>query len=185
MSNTFEALDAMREKIWEHIVQGIANPKHPARTPTFATTSPEGWPEARSVVLRAVDTEKATLAFYTDLNSDKVASLQKDPRAAMHIWITEEALQIRMSLQVDVQTGAEVQHIWHRLPDRSKFNYGVVPAPGRPLKSSQGYKKTPDQASFAVLNCAVLTIDALHLGAGHTRAIYSRSNKWRGQWVSP
>jgi len=185
MSKTFEALDAMREKVWEHVVQGMANPKHPARSPTFATTSPEGWPEVRSLVLRAVDTEQATLAFYTDLQSDKVASLKKDPRAGLHIWIREEALQIRMSLQVEIQSGATVQHIWQRLPDRSQFNYGVEPAPGRPLDSAKGYKKTPKPESFAVLHCSVLTIEALHLGAGHTRAIYARSNKWQGQWVSP
>ncbi|WP_342078323.1 pyridoxamine 5'-phosphate oxidase family protein [Yoonia sp. SS1-5] len=185
MSDWFETLEALHAEIWDSVVQGIGNSDHPTRTPTFATVSPKGWPEARTVVLRAVDTEYGTLAFYTDLFSDKIRSLQATPRAALHIWDAEKALQIRMSMHVKIASGDAVKSIWANLPEHSKLSYGVDPAPGQPIKQALNYSKTPDPAAFAVLNCEVLTIDAVHLGDDHRRAIYSRSDDWMGHWLSP
>ena len=39
-------LAAFLDEAWQHLGRGVADAKSPARYPTFATTSPDGWPEA-------------------------------------------------------------------------------------------------------------------------------------------
>lgn len=55
MSNWFETTEGIWESLWRTLERGVADAAHPARRPTFATVSPEGWPEARTVVLRTAD----------------------------------------------------------------------------------------------------------------------------------
>ena len=185
MSDSYSTLKGVYQEVWDCVVEGIGRANHPAHTPTLVTVSPKNWPEARSVVMRAVDIDAATIAFYTDIDSDKVRSLRHAPRAAIHIWDPQRQLQIRMHMHVSISSGAEVRMIWERLPEHSKTNYGVVPAPGQPIKAADAYTKRPNPNSFAVINCNVLTIDAVHLGEPHRRAIYSRSDDWMGHWLSP
>ncbi len=185
MNKRVETLNGLREEVWDCVVQGVTDPDHPARTPTFATVSPKNWPEARSVVLRAVDMDAATIAVHTDLHSDKIRSLQHTPRAAAHIWDPARKLQVRLNMHVEIASGDDVRVIWDRVPDHSKQSYGVTPPPGQPIKSALAYVKEPSPDTFAVLHCEVLTIDAVHLGEEHRRAIYSRSDDWMGHWLSP
>lgn len=185
MSNWFETLEGLHVQMWDTLVQGLVDTKHPARYPTFATMSPNHWPEARTVVLRGSDTEAATVAVHTDLHSDKISSLQANPKAALHIWDAAQALQIRLQVEVTIKSGSEVQGVWDRTPDHSQQSYGIKPPPGRPIENALDYVKTPDPATFAILHCELMHIDLVHLGDDHRRAAYSRVRNWQGQWLSP
>jgi pyridoxine/pyridoxamine 5'-phosphate oxidase len=46
----------------------------PLAHPSLATVSPDGLPDARTVVLREVDPDQERLVFFTDARSPKVAS---------------------------------------------------------------------------------------------------------------
>ena len=185
MNDWFETLDGLRAHVWHHLLQGVANRDSAARHPVLATQSLDGWPEARTVVLRAADEQSGTVEAHTDLFSDKIASLRNLPRAALHVWEAEDRLQIRLSLSVEIQSGEAVAALWARVPDHSRQSYGVTPPPGTPIARALDYDKTPDPASFAVLRCTVQTIDAVHLGPVHRRATYRRDDGWTGQWLSP
>ncbi len=185
MSEWFETTDGILSKVWGTLGRGVADAKHPARRPTFATVSPDSWPEARTVVLRSIDPTAAVVTVHTDLYSDKIKSLQVQPRAALHIWDAKQDLQIRLQAEVSISSGAQTRALWDKIPDHAQQSYGVTPAPGTPIETALDYVKDPDPATFAVLQCTVTAIDAVHLGADHRRVSFSRLGHWQGQWLSP
>ncbi len=185
MSEWFETAEGTLAKVWGTLGRGVADAKHPARRPTFATVSPGGWPEARTVVLRGADREAGLVTIHTDLFSDKIKSLRAVPRAALHVWDAKQDLQIRLQADVSISSGAETRALWDKIPDHARQSYGVTPPPGTPIETALDYVKTPDPDTFAVLTCTVMEIDAVHLGADHRRVSYSRARHWQGQWLSP
>ena len=185
MTDWFETTDGIWKKVWSALGQGVSDASRPARLPTFATVSPDGWPQARTVVLRSADRKAGRVAVYTDLFSDKIRSLRAQPRAALHIWDPKEDLQIRLQAEVTIISGPDTRLLWDQTPDHAQQSYGVIPPPGTPIENALAYGKTPDPDSFAVLDCTITAIDAVHLGADHRRACFSRVGHWQGQWLSP
>ena len=185
MSEWFTTLDGMLARMWDTLSAGLGDAAHPARQPTLATVSTEGWPEARTVVLRGADKVASIVTIHTDLHSGKIASLRTTPRAALHIWDPEQALQIRLQAEVTIQSGPDLLPLWQSIPDHAQQSYGVTPPPGHPIATALDYVKQPDPATFAVLHCAVTHIDLVHLGVDHRRAGFSRDRHWAGQWLSP
>jgi hypothetical protein len=185
MNNWFETLAGLKAEAWDTLARGVQDADHPARLPSFATLSPDGWPEVRTVVLRHVNHREHAVSVHTDLHSDKIRSLRAHPRAALHIWDADHALQLRLQAEVTIASGADVRALWDEIPDHAQQSYGVVPPPGTRIETALDYVKSPDPATFAVLTCRVVTIDVVHLGADHRRAVFTRSSNWAGQWVSP
>jgi hypothetical protein len=185
MSEWFETRQGLWDRAWSILGRGVADAKHPARRPTFATVSPIGWPEARTVVLRSADAKTANVTVHTDLYSDKIKSLQKSPRAALHIWVPQQNLQIRLQADVTITQDDATRALWDKIPDHAQQSYGVTPPPGAAIETALDYVKDPDPATFAVLDCAIAHIDLVYLGDNHRRVAYSRAKDWQGQWLSP
>lgn len=185
MSNWFETHDGLWDRLWKLLAQGLADPGHPARLPCLATVSADGWPEARTVVLRLADAATATVTVHTDLYSDKMRSLAATPRAALQIWDPATALQLRLQADVSVASGPATRALWDRIPDHAQQSYGVTPPPGTAIADALDYVKDPDPESFAVLICRLRDVDVVHLGQAHRRASFSRTRGWQGQWLSP
>lgn len=185
MTEWFETANGIWTKVWNTLGRGVADAKHPARRPTFATVSPDGWPEARTVVLRSAAREEGIVTVHTDLYSDKIKSLRSNARAALHVWDEKQNLQIRLQAEVSIQSGAETRALWDKIPDHAQQSYGVTPPPGTSIETALDYVKEPDPETFAVLACKVMNIDAVHLGADHRRVSFSRNSHWVGQWLSP
>ena len=178
-------LESLRAEAWALLVRGLRDPVAPARQPTLATISPQGWPEARTVVLRHADPQAWTLDIHTDPRSAKVAALRADPRAGLHIWDATAQLQIRIEARARILTGAEVAELWARVPDPARQSYGSVPPPGTPIAQSLDYDKAPTLDHFAVLRIGIEAMDLVHLGPVHRRARYERGAAWAGQWLAP
>ena len=51
----YASLAAFYRAAWDQLGRGVADAKHPARTPTLATIAANGFPAQRTVVLRAAD----------------------------------------------------------------------------------------------------------------------------------
>ena len=179
------SLDGLHTQVWQRLLRGVGDRHAPARHPTFATVSPDGWPEARTVVLRAADKAGAMVEVHTDLHSAKVAALRANDRAALHIWEASAHLQIRLAVTVTILSGDAVADIWAKVPDPSRQSYGTSPPPGQPIDAALAYQKPGDAASFAVLRCAVQAMDVVHLGPQHRRAAFTRADGWAGQWLAP
>lgn len=172
-------------EVWRHLTRGVHDRHAPARHPTLATVSPDGRPQARTVVLRAADKTAGTLDIHTDLRSAKVMDLRATPFAALHVWDTSAHLQLRIEARVTILTGHDVAATWQGVPEESRGAYGSTPAPGQPIAQALGYTKAADPACFAVLRLRVSTVDALHLGPNHRRARFDRDNDWAGTWLAP
>ncbi len=185
MSDWAFSLPDMLDQVWQRLGRGVADAKAPARLPVLATVSPEGWPEARTVVLRAATRSEGTCEVHTDLTSDKMASLSAAPRAALHIWEPRAQLQMRLAARVQVLSGAGAAGRWARVPDASRAGYGKHPVPGTPIPGPLDYETRSDPAAFAVLILTLDRIEALHLGPQHSRALYLREDGWQGRWLSP
>ncbi|MFN3279633.1 MAG: pyridoxamine 5'-phosphate oxidase family protein [Paracoccus hibiscisoli] len=177
--------DTLLDQIWARLVRGVGDRHAPARHPTLATVTPQGMPQARTVVLRGADRGAGVLEVHTDLQSGKVADLRANPLAALHVWDAGAHLQTRIEARADILTGDVVAAVWARVPDPSRQSYGSQPAPGTPIDDPLAYAKRPDAACFVVLRLTVLAIDAVHLGPQHRRARYTRETGWQGQWLAP
>ncbi|MEO0379860.1 MAG: pyridoxamine 5'-phosphate oxidase family protein [Pseudomonadota bacterium] len=178
-------LAAFLDAAWQHLGRGVADAKSPARYPVFATTSPEGWPEARTVALRRAARADSLVEVHTDTETPKVTALRHSPRASLHIWLPRSDLQIRLQAQVEVLTGPGIDADWARVPPGSRVSYGTQPIPGTPIASVYDYDKPALRDRFAVLRCHLVDIDLVHLGPQHRRAIYRADTGWKGTWVAP
>ena len=178
-------LSQLYAEVWTRLTRGVHDRHAPARHPTLATVSPEGRPQARTVVLRGADKSAGTLDIHTDLRSAKVRDLRVTPFAALHVWDTSAHLQLRLEADVTILTGPDVAAIWAGVPAASRLSYGSTPAPGQPIAHALDYTKAADQASFVILRLRVATVDALHLGPNHRRAQFDRHNDWKGAWLAP
>jgi pyridoxamine 5'-phosphate oxidase len=185
MNDWFTTLPGLYRQMWHILAQGVADRHAAARHPTLATITPDGWPSARTVVLRAADPVAGTIDIHTDLRSDKIDDLRRCPRAGMHVWDDKLRLQIRLRCDVAILAGAEVGDIWRRVPDPSRQSYGVTPPPGTAIPNALAYEKTPDPESFAVLRLHLAQADLLHLDELHRRGRFSRDNGWQGDWLAP
>jgi len=182
---TAKALEVLFSQAWAQLERGVADRRAPARHLTFATVSPKGQPEVRTVVLRAATRSKALLEVHTDSLSAKVSALAHTPCAALHAWIPRARLQIRITAAVTVLTGGDVSGRWQAVPAASRAAYGTRPPPGTPISDADAYEKTANLERFAVLHCQVQDMDLLHLGDPHRRALFTAGDGWQGCWLSP
>jgi|TARA_B100000925_G_scaffold189806_1_gene143518 pyridoxine/pyridoxamine 5'-phosphate oxidase len=181
----FQKLDDFLDFGWAQIYRGKADKKSPARHPTFLTSSADGFPKARTLVMRRSDRENNQIEFHTDTTSSKMLDLKKNPLAGIHIWIPKVQLQIQMEVVVEIKVGDITIPYWNNVPTNSRVTYGTIPSPGTVIESPNAYDHAPDQKRFAVLVCHIETIQLLLLGVKHIRANYKKINNWQGEWLSP
>ncbi len=185
MSEWFETLDGLQERAWARLAMAALQ----SDVVSFASVTPDGAPTVRSVVLRLAEPDPGTLEIYTDIESTKIAGLQKTPRACVMLWDADLSLQIRAACAVDILTGESVSDRWAAVPEHSRLSYGITPSPGQPIAEGTDYAKVPNQAVFAVLSCTVNQIDAVHLGRPHRRAQFTRpqsnNGDWAANWLAP
>lgn len=173
-------------KAWSALTPQIVADKRKAQIATLSTVGHDGAPAARSVVVRAIDTSRATIDIFTDAATSKCAEIINDPRAALTIWREDQVLQLRMSGAIQIIEGPEAQTAWAALPDHALPNYGVTPSPGSDIATAQSYERNPSAARFAILRFTVLDMDVVSLAdPAHSRAFFERRDGWRGVWRAP
>jgi len=182
---TFQKLDDFLNFAWSQISRGKVDKKSPARHPTFVTLSSDGFPKARTLVMRRSDRKNNEIEFHTDTTSSKMFELDRDPRAGIHIWLPKVHLQIQMGVEVEVQVGDITIPIWREVPINSRVAYGTIPSPGTVIPNPLAFEQVPDQERFAILICHIQSVELLLLGNKHIRALYKRTTNWRGEWLSP
>ncbi len=181
----FQKLDDFLDFGWAQISRGKGDKKSPARHPTFVTSSADGFPNARTLVMRRFDRKNHQIEFYTDTASSKMMVLEENPRAVIHIWLPKVQLQIQMDVDVEVKVGDITIPTWINVPTNSRVAYGTIPSPGAVIESPLAYNYTPTQKRFAVLTCHIQSIQLLLLGTKHIRANYKKTTDWQGEWLSP
>ncbi len=181
----FQKLDDFLNFGWAQISRGKADKKSPAKYPTFVTSSVDGFPNARTLVMRRSDRKNNQIEFHTDTASSKMFILKKNPHAGIHIWLPKVQLQIQMEVVVEVKIGEITIPNWRNVPTNSRLAYGTIPSPGSVIESPFAYDHAPDHKRFAVLVCHIQSIQLLLLGVKHIRAYYKKKTNWQGEWLSP
>lgn len=200
MNTRLVSLPEIRSQLWHQLEQavqrGAAGRAHAWRQATLATVAADGAPEARTVVLREVDTAQQQVLIYTDARTAKVAQLRQRPQAVLVCWSAELGWQLRLRLQVAVETeGLSVTSRWARLRNTPAAHDYLAPlTPGSVLGEALPDAVTRDAAGpiagaehvrqyFTLLRCQVQAIDWLELHpAGHRRAVFDAQGE---RWVAP
>ncbi|WP_439595052.1 pyridoxamine 5'-phosphate oxidase family protein [Falsiroseomonas sp.] len=159
------------------LARGVADRRHAFHTPTLATTGADGFPAARSVVLRGFEAEARRLRLHSDSRAAKVAELAADPRAALHFYDPGAAVQLRLAGRVTLHAAdAVAEAAWAESRPFSRQCYAIGPAPGTPCPAPPA---APTDSEAGRPNfCAVLLhlsrLEWLHLAAsGHRRARFT------------
>jgi general stress protein 26 len=186
MKHGLDTSQEIRQQIWKELGRASVDRHHAWRTPVLATLGCDGSPNARTVVLRKVDTNQQTLCFYTDARSTKVSELAKEPKAVLTFWSGRLNWQLRVKVEISVATdGPEIQALWQRVQQSaSAGDYMATEAPGTERPTGFGTAQTlSDEHHFALLNAQVLQMDWLELGRGGHRRASMSANIW--QWLVP
>jgi hypothetical protein len=165
-----ESLAAIEDALWRQLEAAPHEREHPWRTPVLATTDGR-IADARTVVLRGADRERALLSMYSDARSAKVAQLRAHPQATLVMWSPALNWQLRLRIDVEVSTdGLELSSRWAQLKLTAvALDFLSVHAPGSRLDGTLAARG--ERAHFALIEAHVRSIDWLELHAqGHRRA---------------
>ena len=161
----------LHQQLWRELALAAELRGHPWRTPSLATVSPDGLPDARTVVLREVDPDQEHLVFFTDARSPKVGQLRAQPRGVLVMWSPELSWQLRIQVECRVEaSGLAVSSRWARLRSTPAAQDYLAPLPpGSPTDAAPSGLAAREH--FAVVQAQVLEMDWLELGdTGHRRA---------------
>ncbi len=184
-------LAEVRTAVWQELTRAPRDKHHGWRTPVLATLDGDV-ADARTVVLREVDAEAATLMFFSDARAGKLAQVRAAPQGTLVLWSSRLSWQLRLRVVLSADTdGLAVASRWAQLrlspaaqdylsplppgvemvaPDPSEDNAAVRSAP-------------PERGHFAVLLARVLSTDWLELHRdGHRRARFDTDG---ARWLVP
>ena len=188
---------------WQMVGRGVHDRRSAFHTPVLATQSPSG-PQARVLVLRALDVPTRTLTFHTDTRSAKLLQLQADNRVALTFYDAPRKTQLRMNGTARLHAGDALsqQRFKSSRPSSLRCYTGAQPgavseSPTSGLPAALEWRE-PEwaelqaaEANFAVLNVCVAQLEWLHLHtAGQRRALFawadgSADTACAMQWLNP
>ena len=194
----YEDFNEIKKKIWLMLDDAITNRASQFRIPTFICGDQSDF-DGRIVVLRKSDQLNNTVQFHSDIRSDKIEKLKKNPKAAMLFYDKNEKIQVRLKIECIVNHNNEItKESWSKTQHISRKCYLVDNGPGSETKiptsglkpefdnfeftmeqSEEGYK------NFTVIQCKIKSIEWLYLAAkGHRRARFDLENN-RNTWLVP
>jgi pyridoxamine 5'-phosphate oxidase len=196
-------LAAAFDAAWNLLEIGSAQRKSAAHTPVLATTTADGSPDQRVLVLRRVERLAGRLRFHTDARSPKLADIGAGKPAHVLVYDPASAQQLRLAGFAEaIVAGDEVNKAWAASTRFARRCYMSIAAPGtRSDQPASGLPESisgrepdenelvPARANFALIQFTALDIDWLHLASsGHLRARFQRSaigGEWSGHWLIP
>ena len=194
----YEDFNEIKKKIWLMIDDAITNRNSQFRIPTFICGDQSNF-DGRIVVLRKLDKKNNTIQFHSDIRSDKIEKLKKNPKAAMLFYDKEEKIQVRLKVKCLVNHNNDIaKESWSKTQHISRKCYLVDNGPGTEsdnptsgLKPElDNFKFTIEQSeegykNFTVIQCKVKSIEWLYLAAkGHRRARFDLETN-KDTWLVP
>ena len=194
----YEDFKEIKKKIWLMLDDAVTNRGSQFRIPTFICGDQSSF-DGRIVVLRKSDQQNSLVQFHSDIRSDKIEKLKKNPNAAMLFYDKEEKIQVRLKIECTVnhnnnvtkESWSKTQHISRKcyLVDNGPGTESDIPTSG--LKPElDNFEFTMEQSevgykNFTVIQCKVKSIEWLYLAAkGHRSARFDiETNK--DTWLVP
>ncbi|WP_164659058.1 pyridoxamine 5'-phosphate oxidase family protein [Tropicibacter sp. Alg240-R139] len=183
---TKPTLNTAWAQAWAILQQAISDDRSPLRYMTLATVDKGNAPQLRTVVLREMDADKATLCIFTDTRSHKVAELGENDAVSLHLWAPDHLFQLRLSGHAQITSGEPIKKLWRTVPEHMREAYGHVPSPGTKITASDAWDVYPDVKNFAKITVSLSHVDIVCLSrGGHWRAGFIKENNWKGDWLTP
>ena len=194
----YEDFNEIKKKIWLMLDDAITNRASQFRIPTFICGDQSDF-DGRIVVLRKSDQLNNTVQFHSDIRSDKIEKLKKNPKAAMLFYDKDEKIQVRLKIECVVNHNNEVtKESWSKTQHISRKCYLVDNGPGSESASPtsglkpelDNFEFTMEQSekgykNFTVIQCKIKSIEWLYLAAkGHRRARFDLETK-KDTWLVP
>ena len=194
----YEDFAEIKKKIWLMLNDAITNRNSQFRIPTFICGDQSDF-DGRIVVLRKSDQQNNTIQFHSDIRSDKIEKLKRNPKAAMLFYDKDEKIQVRLKIECVVNHNNDItKESWSKTQHISRKCYLVDNGPGSESEtptsglkpeldnfeftmkqSEEGYK------NFTVIQCKIKSIEWLYLAAkGHRRARFDLETK-KDTWLVP
>ena len=194
----YEDFNEIKKKIWLMLDDAVKNRASQFRIPTFICGNGDNL-DGRIVVLRKSDQSSNLVQFHSDIRSDKIEILKKNPNAAMLFYDKEEKIQLRLKVNCVINYNNEItktswdktQHISRKcyLVDKGPGTISDVPTSGlKPELDNFDYTKEQSEEgykNFTVIQCNIKSIEWLYLAAkGHRRARFDLENS-KDSWLVP
>ena len=194
----YEDFNEIKKKIWLMLDDAITNRASQFRIPTFICGDQSDF-DGRIVVLRKSDQLNNTVQFHSDIRSDKIEKLKKNPKAAMLFYDKDEKIQVRLKIECVVNHNNEItKESWLKTQHISRKCYLVDNGPGSESASPtsglkpelDNFEFTVEQSeegykNFTVIQCKIKLIEWLYLAAkGHRRARFDLETK-KDTWLVP
>ena len=194
----YEDFSEIIKKIWLMLDDAITNRGSQFRIPTFICGDQTDF-DGRIVVLRKSDQKNNTVQFHSDIRSDKIDKLKKNPKAAMLFYDKEEKIQVRLKVECVVNHNNDVtKESWSKTQHISRKCYLVDNGPGSESETPtsglkpelDNFKFTMEQSekgykNFTVVKCEIKIMEWLYLAAkGHRRARFDLENG-KDIWIVP
>ncbi|MAI47512.1 MAG: pyridoxamine 5'-phosphate oxidase [Hyphomicrobiaceae bacterium TMED74] len=183
MHQLAETPDAIFQDVWSQLARATRDRRSELRWMNLATTTPDGTPRLRTVVLREVIPATRQIAFHTDRRSSKSSELEVNPRVALHFHDRRGALQIRMEGLAHASQDFDRVNAWRKLHPGSREQYAQELAPGSEISSPTDAivrSEATDRGgfeNFTVVAVQIDLIDWLSLAqSGHRRAAFRMSD---------
>ncbi len=192
----YNDLEETLAESWRLIARGVADRRSAFHHPTVATIGSDGGPRLRTVILRGCDPAGRLLRFHTDLRSEKVAEITREPRVALHFYNPEAKIQLRLDGEASLNADSPVADLaWAGSRVFSRQCYGIEPGPGSKIVEAGAFA-LPDttddataagRANFCAVTIRITRLEWLYLAnTGHRRADFLWEGEIvRGQWLVP
>lgn len=194
-----DKLDEVAEQSWQLLGRGGADSKDPFHSPTLITMGQDGFPAARTVILRKTLRPERVLLCHSDWRAQKVAQVQAHDRVMWHCWHPKHRIQLRLRGRATIHRDDELaQEAWEQANHSSKLSYSATQPPGTEVDSlalaQAAYTHYDELASadpeawrmhFCVIRSQIEAFDYLLLDrSGHRRAQFTwQGDHWQGRWV--
>ena len=186
-----DTLPAVHKAMWQELARAPHDKHHEWRTPVLATVDADA-ADARTVVLREVIIDDATLLIFSDARAGKLAQLRAHPLGTLVMWSRRLSWQLRLRVQLSAHTdGLAVASRWARLKfSPAAQDYMSPLTPGKAVSTAPDAEAPPSMTSpaverghFALLQARVLSTDWLELHReGHRRARFDDEG---ARWLVP
>ena len=194
----YEDFTEIKKKIWSMLNNAVKDRNSQFRIPVFSCGNNDNI-ESRIVVLRKSDENNNIVQFHSDIRSDKIDILKKNPKASFLFYDKELKIQVRLKVEAIINHKNDVtKQSWEKTQHISRKCYLVDNGPGtisdeptsglKPELDNFDYTKEESEEgykNFTVIQCKIKSIEWLYLAAkGHRRARFDLENG-RENWLIP
>ena len=194
----YEDFSEIKKKIWSMLNNAVKDRSSPFRIPVFSCGNNDNI-ESRIVVLRKSDENNNIVQFHSDIRSDKINILKKNPKSSFLFYDKELKIQVRLKVEAIINHDNDVaKQSWEKTQHISRKCYLVDNGPGtvsdeptsglKPELDNFDYTKEQSEEgykNFTVIQCKIKSIEWLYLAAkGHRRARFDLENN-KDNWLVP